>query len=87
MSEIGTTFMLRTAQLFQEAMDAGEISAEVPARLLAMLHEGMCAALLNGRHIFAEERIAPRDEQRLAQTLVAVLLDGVGRAAPAAPAP
>jgi TetR/AcrR family transcriptional regulator, cholesterol catabolism regulator len=85
MSELSRTFMLRTAQLFQEAVDAGEIGAAVPAGLLAALHQGMCIALLNGGLISAEERTSPGDEGRLAQTLVAVLLDGVGRAAPAGP--
>jgi AcrR family transcriptional regulator len=85
MSEISDTFVRRTTDLFQEAIDAGEISATIPARLLVTFHLGMCTALLNRRHFGGEEPIplGSGDEQRLAQTLVAVFLDGVGRAPPA----
>ncbi len=87
MSEIATTFGRRATELFQEAMDADEVSPAVPADLLATLHQGMCIALLNRRHLFGQERIASGDDERLAQTLVAVLLDGVGPTPPALPTP
>jgi len=88
MGEISNTFVRRATDLFQEAIDAGEISAAIPAALLVTFHLGMCTALLNRRHFRGEEPtpLGPGDEQRLAQALVAVFLDGVGRAPPAAAA-
>jgi AcrR family transcriptional regulator len=85
MSEIANSFGRRVTELFQEAIDAGEVSPALPADLLVTLHQGMCIALLNRRHFFAEDRIAPGDDERLAQTLVAVLLDGAGLAPPVLP--
>jgi AcrR family transcriptional regulator len=89
MGEINNTFVRRATDLFQEAIDAGEISAGIPAALLVTFHVGMCTALLNRRHFGGEEPTpgGPGDEQRVAQALVAVFLDGVGRAPPAAAAP
>src|SRR5262249_40003724 len=86
MSEIGETFVRRAARLFQEAIDAGELSASVPADLLVTFHLGMCTALLNRRHFHSEEPTPTSlgDEEYLARALVTVFLDGAGRAPPAA---
>src|SRR5262249_22811720 len=89
LSEIGETFVRHTIKLFQEAIDAGEIGAAIPADLLVTFHQGMCIALLNRRHFWGAAP-APQvhvdeqqqDEQQLAQALVAVFLDGVSRASP-----
>jgi AcrR family transcriptional regulator len=88
MSEISNTFVRRATDLFQQAIDAGEVSAEIPASLLVTFHVGMCTALLNHRHFGGEEPapLGSGDEQRLAHMLIAVFLDGVGRAPPAATA-
>ncbi len=87
MGEISNTFVRRATELFQEAIDAGEISAAIPAALLVTFHLGMCTALLNRRHFRGEEAtpLGLEDEQRLAQALVAVFLDGASRAPPASP--
>jgi hypothetical protein len=86
MSEIGYTFLRRATDLFQEAIDTGELDAAVPAGLLVTFHLGMCTALLNRRLLRGEEPIplGLDDEQQLAQALVAVFLNGAGRAPPAA---
>jgi AcrR family transcriptional regulator len=77
-SEFGTVFVRHATELFQEAIDTGEISAAIPAELVVTFHLGMCTALLNQRYFRSEERTPPGDEEHLAQTLVAVLLDGIG---------
>jgi AcrR family transcriptional regulator len=78
--DIARSFSERMAGIFQAAIDAGEIGAEVPAELLVTFHQGMCIALLNRRR-FREEApadpLAPGEEERLAAVLVATLLDGV----------
>ncbi len=71
----------RMAAIFQEAIDGGEVTAQIPAELLVTLHQGMCTALLTQRH-FHGELARPGDEERLAETVVAVFLDGVGRTPP-----
>jgi AcrR family transcriptional regulator len=71
----------RMASIFQEAIDAGEIRAGIPAELLVTLHQGMCTALLTRRHFQGEESW-DGGEEHLAKTLVAVFLDGLGRAPP-----
>ncbi len=79
--DIVRSYTERMAAIFQEAIDASEVTALIPAELLVTLHQGMCTALLTRRHFQGEE--APvGDEEQLAETLVAVLLDGVGRAPP-----
>ncbi len=87
MAEIASTFGRRATRIFQEAIDAGEIGNAVPADLLMMFHQGMCIALLNRHQFRGEEFSSPHDEPRLAEQLVAVLLDGVGPAPPASATP
>jgi AcrR family transcriptional regulator len=89
--EMGRRFTQRGAEVFQAAIDAGEIAADVPADLLAAMHQGMCVALLNRRAFTLEaaERMpatpaspamySGSDRQRLAEMLVSVLLDGIVR--------
>jgi AcrR family transcriptional regulator len=72
--DIGIRFNQRMMEVFQEAIDAGEIGQEIPAEVLVWLHQGMCAALLNRKRFFPGPSIS---EQRLAQMVVSVLLDGV----------
>ncbi len=81
-SDIVTRFNQRMMEVFQEAIDAGDIGQEVPAEVLVWLHQGMCAALLNRKHFFPGP-FQPISEQRLAQMVVSVLLDGVHNHAPA----
>ncbi len=82
---ITQSYTERMAAIFQEAVNAGEITAQIPVELLVTLHQGMCTALLTRRHLrgeLAEAETQTRDEERLAETVVAVFLDGTGRAPP-----
>ncbi|MGZ3583600.1 MAG: TetR/AcrR family transcriptional regulator [Ktedonobacterales bacterium] len=81
--DIAHSYTERMAAIFQEAVNTGEITAQIPAELLVTLHQGMCTALLTRRH-FQGELAEARDEERLAETVVAVFLDGIGRAPPEA---
>lgn len=76
LEEAGRTFVLRAAEFFQQAVEAGEITAQIPAPMLALLHQGMCIALLNGRRV-APEMLPGNDARRLAELLVSALLDGI----------
>lgn len=79
--DIARSYTERMAAIFQEAIDGGQITAQIPAELLVTLHQGMCTALLTRRHL-GGELAQTQDEERLAETVVAVFLDGVGRAPP-----
>jgi AcrR family transcriptional regulator len=83
--DIAREYTERMAAVFQEAIDAGEIIAQIPAELLVTLHQGMCTALLTRRHFLGEPvgiSDGTSNEDGLAETVVAVFLDGVGRAPP-----
>ena len=67
---------MHRTEFFQQAIDAGEISGQTPASVLALLHQGMCVALLNGRR-FAPELLHGNDARQLADMLVSALLDGI----------
>lgn len=69
------------AAFLQEASDAGEITRQVPPFVLALLHQGMCIALLNGLR-FLPEGMQGMDTAALAQMVVSALLDGIATAAP-----
>lgn len=73
---IVTHFNERMMEVFQEAIDAGDITQEVPAGVLVWLHQGMCGALLNRKHFFPGP-FQPISEHQLAQMVVSVLLDGI----------
>jgi AcrR family transcriptional regulator len=79
--EAGRTFFQRSAEFFQEAAQAGEITSQISAPIVALLHQGMCIALLNGRRV-APEALYGNDARQLAEMLVSALLDGITRPAP-----
>ena len=70
------TFQQHIADAFQQAIDAGEVTADIPANLLASMYLGLIIALLQDMHFSAKdsERI---EVPRLASILVSVLLDGI----------
>jgi AcrR family transcriptional regulator len=78
---IGTRFSQRMLEVFQQAIDAGEVSREIPAEVLVRLHQGMCAALLNPRRA-PPEPPEPLSAHQLAQMVVSVLLDGIRNQTP-----
>ncbi len=79
--EAGRTFMQRAAEFFQEAAQAGEITTQIPAPTLALLHQGMCIALLNGRRL-APEQLQENNTAQQAAMLVSALLDGIAATPP-----
>jgi len=70
----------RVTALFQQAIDGGEITQEIPANLLAMMYEGMAMGVQFGRHFFAAD-IEQRDTQQLATMVVQSFLDGIANQA------
>jgi AcrR family transcriptional regulator len=66
----------RVTALFQQAIDSGEITQEIPANLLALMYEGMTMGVQFGRHFFAAD-IEQRDTQELATMVVQSFLDGI----------
>ncbi len=74
---IETTFTHRMTELFQQAIEAGEITPKIPAEVLVRLHIGMCGALLNRKHCSAEQQLQPLSSRELAEMVVSVLLDGI----------
>lgn len=80
--QIGRTLTQRTAEFFQEAAAAGEVTRQIPPFILALLHQGMCIALLNGRRV-APEQLHGETARQLADMTVAALLDGIASDTPA----
>ncbi len=79
---IAARFGQRMTAVFQEAIDTGEISGAYPPEMLAQLHQGMCASLLNRRRFMAEP-LQSTSAHQLAQMVVSVLLDGIRNQSPA----
>ncbi len=69
-------FVQHVSDLFQQAMDAGEISYAIPAGVLATMYEGMSISLLRNQYlaIGGTERY---DAGQLAGFVVSVLLRGI----------
>ncbi len=70
------TFQQRIEDIFQQAIDADEITTDTPANVLASMYQGMVIALLQYMHFSAKdsERI---EIPHLASMLVSALLDGI----------
>ena len=69
-------FVQHVTDLFQQAIDAGEINQEIPAEVLATMYEGMSISLLRSQHlkIGGVERY---NAEQLAGFVVSVLLKGI----------
>ena len=76
----GRTYVQHIVTIFQRAIDRGEISQQIPAHIMATLFQGMTISLLQNPRL-AASRNNPVEAERLAHTVVSVLLDGVGQAA------
>jgi AcrR family transcriptional regulator len=74
--QLRSTFEQHVADVFQQAIDAGEITADIPASVLASMYQGMVIALLQYLHFSTKdvERIAV---PRLVSIVVSTLLDGI----------
>jgi len=69
-------FVQHVTDLFQQAIDDGEITREIPATILATMYEGMSISLLRSQHlaIGGAERY---NAVQLAGFVVSVLLRGI----------
>jgi len=76
LEQLQTVFVQHVTDLFQQAIDDGEITREVPAAVLATMYEGMSISLLRSQHlaIGGTERY---DAGQLAGFVVSVLLKGI----------
>jgi TetR/AcrR family transcriptional regulator, cholesterol catabolism regulator len=88
--QLGGTVLQRIAEVFQQAIDAGEITVDTSANVLAGMYQGMVIALIQHVHCplknsergemphFALIKESERMEApRLASILVSTLLDGI----------
>jgi TetR/AcrR family transcriptional regulator, cholesterol catabolism regulator len=71
-------FLQHVTDLFQQAIDAGEITQEIPAVVLAAMYEGMSISLLRNKHI-GMKTIVDLDPRQLADFVVSALLKGIVR--------
>ncbi|MGZ3617784.1 MAG: TetR/AcrR family transcriptional regulator [Ktedonobacteraceae bacterium] len=76
LEQLQQVFVQHVADLFQEAIDAGEINQEIPAAVLATMYEGMSISLLRSQH-FAIGGAERFDAAQLANFVVSVLLRGI----------
>jgi TetR/AcrR family transcriptional regulator, cholesterol catabolism regulator len=76
LEQLQHVFVQHVADLFQQAIDAGEISQEIPSEVLATMYEGMSISLLRNQHleIGGVERY---NAAQLAGFVVSVLLRGI----------
>jgi AcrR family transcriptional regulator len=76
LEQLQNVFVQHVTDLFQRAIDAGEITWEIPAAVLATMYEGMSISLLRSQHlaIGGTERY---DAGQLAGFVVSVLLRGI----------
>jgi AcrR family transcriptional regulator len=76
LEQLQHVFVQHVTDLFQQAIDAGEITREIPAAVLATMYEGMSISLLRSQYlaIGGTERY---DAGRLAGFVVSVLLRGI----------
>jgi AcrR family transcriptional regulator len=76
LEQLQHVFVQHVTDLFQQAIDAGEINKEIPAEVLATMYEGMSISLLRSQHleIGGVERY---DAAQLAGFVVSVLLRGI----------
>lgn len=74
--QIRDTFMQQVTDIFQQAIDSGEITQDIPAALLASMYEGMSISVLRDKHMAmgGAENI---DAGQLGALIVSVLLQGI----------
>lgn len=77
LEELQNVFVQHVSDLFQQAIDAGEISGDIPATALATMYEGMSISLLRSQYL-AIGGNGRYDADQLANFVVSVLLRGIG---------
>lgn len=76
LEQLQHVFVQHVTDLFQQAIDAGEINKEIPAEVLATMYEGMSISLLRSQYlgIGGVERY---NAEQLADFVVSILLQGI----------
>lgn len=74
--QIRDTFSQHVTDMFQQAIEAGEITQDIPASLLASMYEGMSISVLRDKHMSmgGTENV---DSGQLSAFVVSVLLEGI----------
>ena len=80
LEQLQHVFVQHVADLFQQAIDVGEIRREIPAPVLATMYEGMSISLLRSQHLAIGET-ERYDAAQLAGFVVSVLLRGIAEQA------
>ena len=76
LEQLQTVFVQHVTDLFQQAMDAGEITREIPAAILATMYEGMSISLLRSQHL-AIAGTGRYNAGQLADFVISLLLRGI----------
>lgn len=76
LEQLQTVFVQHVTDLFQQAIDAGEIKQDIPAAMLASMYEGMSISVLRDKHM-AMGGTENLDAGQLAALIVSVLLKGI----------
>ena len=76
LEQLQHVFVQHVTDLFQQAIDAGEIIRETPAAVLATMYEGMSISLLRSQHL-GIGGTGRYDAGQLADFVVSVLLRGI----------
>ena len=76
LEQLQHVFVQHVTDLFQQAIDAGEINQEIPAEVLATMYEGMSISLLRSQHLEIGG-IERYNAAQLAGFVVSVLLQGI----------
>jgi TetR/AcrR family transcriptional regulator, cholesterol catabolism regulator len=76
LEQLQNVFVQHVTSLFQQAIDAGEITREIPAAVLATMYEGMSISLLRNQHLAIGET-ERYDARQLSGFVVSVLLKGI----------
>ena len=76
LEQLQNVFVQHVRDMFQQAIDAGEINGEIPADVLATIYEGMSISLLRSQHL-AIGGTGRYDAGQLAGFVVSILLRGI----------
>jgi AcrR family transcriptional regulator len=74
--KIRDTFAQHVTDLFQQAIDGGEITQDIPAAMLASMYEGMSVSVLRDKHM-AMGGTENLDAGQLADHVLSVLFKGI----------
>src|SRR6266571_4961722 len=76
LEQLQIVFVQHVTDLFQQAIDAGEITRDIPAALLASMYEGMSISVLRDKHM-AMGGTGNLDAGQLADIVLSVLFKGI----------